>query len=130
MECDIAAQAPGSDEQRGEQQDDAADQIGQASQLHRAEIPHHRLGHDRPGGIAKTANCDAERAADLGHVQRPGESGGSEQRANADQPPCQCADLALVKRSCPNATANPSRAIGVNAELMTAARPAVMYFRP
>ena len=35
-----------------------------------------------------------------------------------------------VNRSCPSATEKPSRAMGVRAELMTAARPAVMCFRP
>ncbi len=35
-----------------------------------------------------------------------------------------------LKRSCPAATENTSSASGVNAELMTAPRPAVMYFNP
>lgn len=36
----------------------------------------------------------------------------------------------FVNPYCPKATANPSNAIGVRAELITAARPAVIYFRP
>ena len=35
-----------------------------------------------------------------------------------------------LNRSCPAVTENTSRAIGVSAELITAARPAVIYFRP
>ena len=74
----------GLDGERRDQQHQAADQVGQAGELHRLQRSHDRAGHDGASGVAEDADGDAGRADDLPDVQGPGGGAWTEQQHDAD----------------------------------------------